>query len=385
MLQARQREVFTTEHLAVQQVARDFLTEQVLPQLPEFRREHGLPSKFWLAAGERGLLGLRIPAAYGGTGTTDPLFGIAVTEELARVSAALSSCVGMHAAVCASYLVKYGSPEQQERWLPRMATGELICALAMTEPEGGSDIAALRTTAVRSGADWVLNGTKTFITNGGSAGLVIVAARTTPDAGAQGITLYGVCAKSPGFRRGRILEKLGQEEANTAELHFQDLRIPDSDRIGATDGGFGLLMGHLIGERMGAAAANTANADQILRETLAFVQERKAFGRPVGSFQANKFKLAELVTQISVTQAYVDECLRRYAAAELTAVDAAKAKWWSAQVQNDVIDDCLQMHGGYGYLTDSRVGRAWRDARVTKIWAGSNEIMKEIIGRDLGL
>jgi long-chain-acyl-CoA dehydrogenase len=255
----------------------------------------------------------------------------------------------------------------------------------MTEPSGGSDLAALRTTAVRDGDDWVLNGSKTFITNGYSADLVVVAARTSPEKRAKGITLFGVETGMAGFERGRKLDKVGQEESDTAELFFTNVRVPDANRIGEVDRGFIAMMERLPQERIGAAVANTAHAKQILVETIAYAKERTAFGQPIGAFQHNKFLIAELQTKLEVTQAYVDDCIEAHTEGRLSAVDAAKAKWWSAEVQNDVLDACVQLHGGYGYMNEYRVARAWRDARVTKIWAGSNEIMKELIGRDLGL
>jgi alkylation response protein AidB-like acyl-CoA dehydrogenase len=255
----------------------------------------------------------------------------------------------------------------------------------MTEPSGGSDLAALKTTAVRDGGDWVLNGSKTFITNGYSADLVVVAARTSPEKKARGITLFAVESGMPGFTRGRKLDKVGQTESDTAELFFEDLRLPDDNRIGEVDRGFISMMERLPQERIGSAISNLAHAAQILLETIEYSKERTAFGQPIGSFQHNKFLLAEMVTRVDVTQAYVDSCVLAHDRGDLTAIDAAKAKWWSAQVQNDILDTCVQLYGGYGYMNEYRVARAWRDARVTKIWAGSNEIMKELIGRDLGL
>ena len=297
----------------------------------------------------------------------------------------MSSCFGIHSDVCPPYIVDLGTQEQKERWLPGMANGDLICAIAMTEPSGGSDLAALKTTAVRDGDDWILNGSKTFITNGYQADLVIVAARTDPSKGAKGITLFMVEAGMEGFSRGRKLDKVGQEESDTAELFFDNVRLPDANRLGEEGRGFIAMMQRLPQERVGAAVANTSHAFQILRETIEYTKERKAFGQAVGSFQHNKFKIAELQTKLEVTQAYVDDCIAAHAEGKLTPVDAAKAKWWSAQVQNDVLDDCVQLYGGYGFMNEYRVARAWRDARVSKIWAGSNEIMKELIGRDLGL
>jgi long-chain-acyl-CoA dehydrogenase len=255
----------------------------------------------------------------------------------------------------------------------------------MTEPSGGSDLAALRTTAVRDGDDWVINGSKTFITNGYSADLVVVAARTAPEKKAKGITLFGVETAKAGFSRGRKLDKVGQDESDTAEMSFTDLRCTDADIIGELDQGFIHMMQNLPQERLGCAVSNLAHARQILEETLQYAKDRKAFGQGVGSFQHNKFLLAELVTQVDVTQAYVDQCVVAHSAGELTSVDAAKAKWWTSQVQNEILDHCVQLHGGYGFMNEYRVARAWRDARVSKIWAGSNEIMKELIGRDLGL
>ncbi len=379
------RTLFGPEHEALRATAREFLQRHVVPHMDEFIEARALPREFWIEAGKQGLLGLHIPDDWGGGGSEDFLFGTVVAEEFSKVSASISSCYGIHASVCAPYLVELTTDEQKERWLPRFCTGELVCAIAMTEPSGGSDLAALKTTAVRDGDDWVLNGSKTFITNGYGADLVIVAARTDPGKGARGITLFGVEADMAGFTRGRKLDKVGQTESDTAELFFQDVRVPDALRIGEEGQGFIAMMERLVQERVGAAIANTAHASQILDETIEYVKQRKAFGQAVGSFQHNKFKVAELKTQIDVTQAFVDQCVREFAEGELTAVDAAKAKWWSAQVQNDVLDECVQLHGGYGYMNEYRVARAWRDARVTKIWAGSNEIMKEIIGRDLGL
>jgi alkylation response protein AidB-like acyl-CoA dehydrogenase len=379
------RTLFGPEHEALRATAREFLQRHVVPRMDEFVENRGLPREFWLEAGKQGLLGLHVPDEWGGGGSEDYLFGVVVAEEISRVSASISSCVGIHSSVCAPYLVELTTDEQKARWLPRFCTGELLCAIAMTEPSGGSDLAALKTTAVRDGDDWILNGSKTFITNGFSADLVIVAARTDPSRGAKGITLFGVEAGMDGFSRGRKLDKVGQTESDTAELFFDNVRVPDALRIGPEGMGFIAMMERLVQERVGAAIANTAHASQILDETIEYVKQRQAFGQPVGSFQHNKFKVAELKTQIDVTQAFVDQCVLAHAAGELSAADAAKAKWWSAQVQNDVLDECVQLHGGYGYMNEYRVARAWRDARVTKIWAGSNEIMKELIGRDLGL
>ena len=379
------RTLFDAEHDALRASVSEFLDRHARPRMEEFAEARALPRDLWIEAGKQGLLGLMVPEEYGGGGSTDWRFTVVLAEELSKVSAALSSCIGIHTDVVLPYLLELTTDEQRQRWLPPFCTGEMVTAIAMTEAGGGSDLAALRTTAVRDGDHYVLNGSKTFITNGYSADLVLVAARTDPDKGPKGITLIAVEAGMEGFTRGRKLDKVGQVESDTAELFFDDVRVPVSNIVGEVDRGFIHMMQHLVQERVGASVSNTAHASQILRETIEYIKERKAFGQPVGSFQHNKFKVAELVTQIDVTQAFVDACVMQHCAGELSAVDAAKAKWWSAQVQNDVLDECVQLHGGYGYMNEYRVARAWRDARVTKIWAGSNEIMKELIGRDLGL
>jgi alkylation response protein AidB-like acyl-CoA dehydrogenase len=353
--------------------------------MDEFIADRGLPRDVWTEAGKQGLLGVLVPEEYGGGGADDWLFTVVIAEELAKLSAAVASCIGIHGDVVAPYLVELTTEEQRQRWLPGFCSGDIVTAIAMTEPSGGSDLAALRTTAVRDGDAWVLNGSKTFITNGWSADLVLVAARTSPDKGAKGITLFAVETGMDGFSRGRKLDKVGQTESDTAELFFDNVRVPAGNVVGEVDRGFIHMMERLVQERVGAAVSNIANTAQILEETIAYVKERTAFGQPIGTFQHNKFKLAELVTKVDVTQAFVDQCVLAHSAGELSAVDAAKATWWSAEVQNAVLDECVQLHGGYGYMNEYRVARAWRDARVTKIWAGSNEIMKELIGRDLGL
>jgi alkylation response protein AidB-like acyl-CoA dehydrogenase len=381
-----QRSIYDAEHEALRQSVRQFLDRHVRPRYDQFIADRAIPRDVWIEAGKQGFLGLQVPQEYGGGGVGDDWrFSAVVGEELAAVSASLSSCLGIHADVCAPYLVELTTDEQKQRWLPTFCTGESVAAIAMTEPSGGSDLAALKTTAVRDGDGWILNGSKTFITNGYGADLVIVAARTDPSKGAKGISLFVVETGMPGFTRGRKLDKVGQDESDTAELFFDDVRLPQSNLIGTEGQGFVHMMERLPQERVGAAVSNLAHVRAILDETIAYAKERKAFGQAIGHFQHNKFLLAELVTKVEVTQAYVDQCIVAHTRGELSAVDAAKAKWWTAQVQNDVLDACVQLHGGYGFMNEYRVARAWRDARVTKIWAGSNEIMKELIGRDLGL
>ncbi|WP_199443873.1 acyl-CoA dehydrogenase family protein [Umezawaea beigongshangensis] len=380
-----QRTLFDADHHAFRETAREFVERSVKPHYERYVEQRSIDRDLWLEAGKQGLLGLEVPEEHGGSGAGDYRFNAVLGEELAKVSAGLSSCLGIHADVVAPYLVDLCTEEQKQRWLPRFCSGELTTGIGMTEPSGGTDLAALRSTAVRDGSDWVLNGSKTFITNGYSADMVVVAARTSPEKGAKGITLFGVETGMKGFERGRKLHKVGQPESDTAELFFDDVRIPAENVIGEVDRGFVYMMERLPQERLGGAVSNLAHAAQILVETVEYAKERKAFGQSIGSFQHNKFLLAELVTKVDVTQAFVDQCTLAHSRGELTAVDAAKAKWWSAEVQNEILDHCVQLHGGYGYMTEYRVARAWTDARVTKIWAGSNEIMKELIGRDLGL
>ena len=379
------RPIFDEDHDAFRESCRTFVDRALRPNQEKHIANHEFGREVWLELGKQGFLGLNVPEEYGGAGVDDIRFSLILAEELSKLAFAYSSCVGIHTNCVAPYLVDLGTKEQKQRWLPPFCTGELITALAMTEASGGSDLAALKTRAVRDGADWVLSGSKIFITNGASADLILVAARTSPDKGAKGITLFAVEAGMAGFERGRKLDKVGQAEADTSELFFDDVRVPAANVIGEIDQGFVYMMQRLVTERIGSAVNNLAHARQILEETLVYARERKAFGTPIGSFQANKFVLAELQTMAEVTQAFVDQCTLAAVHGTLTAVDAAKAKWWSAKVQNDILDACVQLWGGYGYMNEYRVARAWADARVSKIWAGSNEIMKELIGRELGL
>ena len=383
-LRVVKRSIYDSDHEAFRASVREFLDREVKPQLEEHAEAHAMPREMWLAAGKQGFLGLEIPEQYGGSEAGDYRYNAVLTEELAKVNMALASCVGIHADIVAPYLVHLTTEEQRERWLPAFCTGEILTAIGMTEPSGGSDLAALRTTAVRDGDDWILNGSKTFITNGYSADLIVVAARTSPEKKARGITLFAVEAGMEGFSRGRKLDKVGQPESDTAELFFENVRVPGANVIGEVDGGFIHMMNWLPQERLGSAVTNISHAAQILEETIQYAKDRKAFGQPIGAFQHNKFLMAELVTKIEVAQAFIDQAVIAHMKGELSPIDAAKAKWWSAEVQNDVLDHCVQLYGGYGYMNEYRVARAWADARVTKIWAGSNEIMKELIGRDLG-
>ncbi|GAB3071317.1 acyl-CoA dehydrogenase family protein [Nocardioides zeae] len=378
------REIYDEDHEAFRSSVREFLERSVIPEVEAYAEKKGIPREFWLEAGKQGFLGLEIPEEYGGAGAGDYRFNAVMGEELSKVNAALGSCWGIHADITAPYIVALGTEEQKQRWLPGVAAGEILLAIGMTEPSGGSDLAALKTTAVRDGDEWVINGSKTFITNGYSADIVLTAVRTSPEKKAKGITLFAIPATAEGFSRGRKLDKVGQDESDTAELFFENVRLGDDHIVGELDGGFIHMMQKLPQERLGCAVSNIAHAKQILLETVQYAKDRKAFGQSIGQFQHSKFLLAELVTKIEVSEAFLDQCVAAHAKGELTPVDAAKAKWWTSEIQNDVLDHCVQLHGGYGFMNEYRVARAWRDARVSKIWAGSNEIMKELIGRDLG-
>ncbi|MEI2764885.1 MAG: acyl-CoA dehydrogenase family protein [Dermatophilaceae bacterium] len=379
------RTIYNEDHEALRASAREFIERTMKPRAEEMIKAKTIDRSIWLEAGKQGFFGFDIPEEFGGNGAEDYRFNAILSEEWARFNAATNACFGIHSDVCPPYIVDLGTPEQKQRWLPGIASGQLIIAIGMTEPSGGSDLAALKTTAVRDGDGWILNGSKTFITNGYQCDLVIVAARTDASKGPKGITLFVVERGMEGFHNGRKLDKVGQDESDTAELFFENVKLPDENRLGPEGLGFIAMMQRLPQERIAGAVGNIAHAKAILEETIQYVKERKAFGQVIGSFQYNKFVIAELVTKIEVSEAYVDQCVALHAQKKLSPIDAAKAKWWSSQVQGDVLEACVQLHGGYGFMNEYRVARAWRDARVTKIWAGSNEIMKELIGRDLGL
>ena len=382
------RNIYDEDHEAFRASAREFVERTLAPRAEEMIRDHVIARDIWLEAGKQGFFGLCIPEEYGGAGIDDYRFNAIFAEEIGKFTAAVASCFGIHSDVTAPYIVSLGTEEQKQKYLPRVATGELILSIGMTEPSGGSDLANLKSIAVKAddgSGDWILNGSKTFITNGHQCDVAVVAARTDPSKGAKGISLFLVEAGTEGFTKGNKLDKVGQVESDTSELFFDNVRLPADALLGPQDLGFIAMMKHLPQERIGNAIANIANAKQILAETIQYCKDRKAFGQPIGSFQHNTFKIAEMVTKIEVSEAYIDDCVAAHAEGKLTAVDAAKAKWWAAQVQCDVLDECVQLHGGYGYMNEYRVARAWRDARINKIWAGTNEIMKELIGRDLGL
>jgi len=379
-----QREIFNDEHRWFRESVATFVARELMPARERCRAQRAIDRELWLKAGGAGFLGLGVPDRYGGADTDDFRFNAIWGEELAKAGMAFASSFGIQTDVVAPYLLELTTEEQKERWLPGFSQGELIAAIGMTEPEVGSDLARLRSTATLDGDAWILNGSKTFITNGFNADLIIVAARSG-DRNGRGITLLVVEAEMEGFSRGRKLDKIGQHEADTAELFFEDVRVPASHLLGEAGQGFSYMMHRLPQERLSGACVNVAHAAHALELTLRYATQRRAFGQTIGSFQHNRFVLAELVTSIDVAQCYVDRCLARHVAGTLTPVEAAKAKLWTSEVQNRVIDACVQLHGGYGYMEEYDVARAWADARVSKIWGGTNEIMKEVIGRSLQL
>ena len=375
------RAIFTADHLAFAELVRAFIDKEITPHHERWEADGIVDRGVWRAAGAAGLLGFFVDERYGGAGVTDRRFHAVLTEELARAGAS-GPAFGLHNDIIGPYLTDLTTEEQKQRWLPGFCSGEIVTAIAMSEPGAGSDLQGITTTAVRDGDDWVLNGQKTFISNGILADLVIVVARTDPGAGRRGISLLVVERGMPGFERGRNLDKLGQKAQDTAELFFADVRVPAANLLGAEGEGFAYLMRNLPLERLSIAVAALAGAETVFAQTLDYCKQRQAFGRPIGSFQHNRFVLAELATELRLGRVFVDQCL---VAPDLGAETAAMAKWWCTELQQRVVDRCLQLHGGYGYMREYPVARAYLDARVQTIYGGTTEIMKEVIGRSLGL
>ncbi|MEV5895831.1 acyl-CoA dehydrogenase family protein [Nonomuraea fuscirosea] len=378
------RDLFDEEHLLFRETVREFMAREVVPHHQQWEKEGIVPREVWKKAGELGMFGFSVPEEYGGAGITDFRYNAVIVEEIIR-SAASGLGFSLHNDVMAPYIVDLTNDEQKQRWLPGFVSGELITAIAMSEPGAGSDLQGITTRAERDGDHYVLTGQKTFITNGVNADLVVVVAKTDPDAGARGVTLLVVERGMEGFARGRNLDKIGMKAQDTAELFFDRVRVPVANRLGPEDGqGFFQLMNNLPQERMSIAVAAVAAAEVVLEQTVEYCRTRQAFGRNLGSFQNTRFVLAELATETEIARHYVDKCILALNAKELTAVDAAKAKCWTTELQTKVIDRCLQLHGGYGYMTEYPVAKAWLDSRVQTIYGGTTEIMKEIIGRSFG-
>ncbi|MDB5067369.1 MAG: putative acyl-CoA dehydrogenase [Chloroflexi bacterium] len=378
-----QRTLMEAEHDLFRSSFRAFVEREVVPHHAGWERAGIVPRELWLSAGRSGFLGLGIPEEHGGSGVDDFRYNTVVNEELTRAGA---SGVGfpLHTDVVAPYLTALATEEQRRRWLPGFCSGELITAIAMSEPGAGSDLQGIRTTATANADGWVLNGQKTFITNGINADLVVVVARTGSDAGHRGISLLVVERGMAGFGRGRNLDKIGLHAQDTAELFFGDVHVPRANLLGVEGGGFGHLMDNLPQERLTIAVSAVAGAEAVLALTVEYCRERTAFGRPIGSFQHNRFLLAEMATEVEVARVFVDRCVSEHCAGRLAVADAAKAKWLTTELQKRVVDQCVQLHGGYGYMTEYPVARAYLDARVATIYGGTTEIMKEIIGRSMG-
>ncbi|APE33507.1 acyl-CoA dehydrogenase [Nocardia mangyaensis] len=367
---------------ALRDLARAFMAKELAPNIDKYREQHHVDRDLWNKAGEVGLLCLSIPEEYGGGGGTFAHEAV-LMEEQARV-VDTSWGVSLHNGIVAHYLLAYGTEEQKQHWLPQMASGEVVGAIAMTEPGTGSDLQAVKAKAIRDGDEYVINGSKTFITNGAQADLIILVAKTDPTQGASGVSLVLVEADRAGFRRGRVLDKIGQKGQDTSELFFEDVRVPVTNLLGATEGqGFVQLMQQLPQERLIVSLGAVAGMEVALDHTLRYTKEREAFGRPVFGFQNTKFKLAEVATESRIARVFIDDCVEKHIRGELDIPTVAMAKWWTTDRAMQIADTCLQLFGGYGYMNEYPIARMWVDNRVQLIYAGTNEIMKEIIARSL--
>lgn len=376
------RTLFSEEHELYRDQVRRFIEREIMPHHAKWEKDQIVPRTVWLAAGEAGLLCPSIPAEHGGAGG-DRLHSTVVIEELARAGAT-GPGFALHSDIVAPYILAYGTAEQREKYLPAMTRGEIIGAIAMTEPGAGSDLQGVRTTAIQHGnGGYVLNGSKTFITNGQNADVVIVVAKTDPALGAKGITLFLVDAGTPGFSKGQNLEKLGLHAQDTSELFFQDVELSNSARLGGEGQGFVLLMKELGWERLQIAIGAISASEAALEWTVGYVRERKVFRQTVFDFQTTKHKLAELKTEIQIGRVFIDRCIQQMMEGGLDPIDAAMAKYWATDLQCKVMDECLQLHGGYGFMWEYPITRAYADARVQRIYGGTNEIMKELIARTL--
>jgi len=378
------RAPFEPEHDAFRAAVRGFLDKQVVPFHKQWEAAGIVPREVWVEGGKQGLLGMGVPEEFRGGGSPDFRYNVVLGEEMVRAGA---SGVGftLHNDVVEPYLLLRTNDEQKQRWLPGFCSGEIITAIAMSEPGAGSDLQGLRTTAVRDGDSFIVNGQKTFITNGINADLVIVVVKTDPAAGAKGTSLLVVERGMEGFERGRNLDKVGLKAQDTSELFFRDVRVPVANLLGNENEGFIYLMQALPQERLSIAVAAVATAENALAGTLAYCKERTAFGRPIGSFQANRFTLAEMDTEVTIARTFVDRCVELHNDGKLSVADAAKAKWWTTELAKRVVDSCLQLHGGYGYMNEYPIAQAYVDTRISTIYGGTTEIMKEIVGRSLGV
>ena len=392
------RKHYETEHVAFGEAFRAFAEKSIVPHYPDYEKAGITPREVFLEAGKGGFLGMAVPEQHGGGGVDDFRFNQVLDEQIAAAGIGGSGLgISLHNDICLPYFLAYCTDEQKQRWLPGIASGELITAIGMTEPGAGSDLAGIRTSARRDGEHYVVNGAKTFITNGINADLVITAVKTGSDAETSsgrklpssdrrsGLSLLVLERGMAGFERGRNLDKLGLHSQDTAELSFADVRVPVDNLLGEEGEGFAYLTAKLPQERMSIAISGLGEASAAFHETVQYVQDRKAFGASVATFQNTKFVLADIATELDVAQAYVDRCVDRLNSDELTPADASKAKYFCTELQGRVIDRCLQLHGGYGYMTEYPISRRYADARITRIYGGTSEIMRSVISKSLGL
>ncbi|WP_121258874.1 acyl-CoA dehydrogenase family protein [Nocardioides ferulae] len=375
---------FETEHEDFRRTVRAFVEKEVVPFHAQWEADGQVSREVWRKAGEAGLLCFDVAEEYGGAGVADFRYNMIVSEELGKAGAH-GPGFPVHTDIIVPYISTLGTEEQKQRWLPKLVSGELISAIAMTEPGAGSDLQGIRTTAVDKGDHYVLNGSKTFISNGILADLVIVVARTDADAGHQGISLLVVERGMPGFERGRNLDKMGMKAQDTAELFFDNVEVPKANLLGEEGSGFISLMVNLPQERLSIAAIAVAACEHILTLCLDYAKERQAFGKPIGKFQHNRFMLAEMATEVHIARVFVNDCVAKHNRGEVDTSLASMAKWWTTELQKKIVDQAVQLHGGYGYMMEYPVARAYVDSRIQTIYGGTTEIQKEIIGRSLGL
>lgn len=380
-----ERTIFDSEHDMFRSAFRKFVAQEIAPHHEEWEKAGVVPRELWLKAGEFGFLGMDAPEEFGGGGVKDFRYNTIISEELIRVGAS-GPGFSLHNDIVIPYILEYANEEQKAKWLPKMISGESITAIAMTEPGTGSDLASVRTTAILDETSncYTVNGSKTFITNGINSDFVLAVAKTDPEQRHAGISLIAIERSMDGFTRGRNLEKIGLKAQDTAELFFDNVSVPASNLLGEEGKGFYYLMEQLPQERLSIAVGAVAGARTALDWTIDYAKEREAFGRPIGKFQNSRFKLAEMETEVTIAQVFVDHCIMLLNEGKLTTEQASMAKWWTTDLQSKVADQCVQLHGGYGYMLEYPISKAWMDARVQSIYGGTNEIMKEIIGRSMG-
>jgi long-chain-acyl-CoA dehydrogenase len=376
------RTLFNADHEAFRDTARRYFETEVAPHMERFEEQQHIDRNLWNKAGELGLLCATMPEEYGGSGV-DRLYSMILIEEQARVGDSASG-MSLHSDIVANYILNFGNEEQKKAWLPKMATGEVVGAIAMTEPGTGSDLQAIRTTAVADGDDYIVNGSKIFITNGYLCDMAVVAVKTGDiNGGAQSVSLLIMDAHAPGFSKGKPLKKVGMKGQDTSELFFDNVRVPKSNLLGMEGMGFIMLMKELAWERMMIAIITAAAAESALAHTVEYVKQRKTFGKPVAAYQNTRFKLAEMRSEVQIARVFVDRCMEQVLKHELSVEAACAAKYWVSDLCSKVIDECVQLHGGYGFMLEYPIARAYIDTRANRIYGGTNEIMKELISRSI--